>query len=402
MLLLASLLAAVTFPLAAQEIESLAGVRLNFDRPGTRELGMGSAGIAVAGANGAMTNPASIAGQGRSLSIEGGRRTMEGSYFGNEQLDTVGVDSSTRGIESAAVTMPWGGLTWSFTRDEPVDVDHSTVPAFTGASAGAFFICDGRVSASFCNSTPSEFNLPATFPIDAKLRLQRYGATAAWSSGPFAVGASLRRETLRQESAFTSAGVVATSGTAETIDDSALTWSGGATWAAGKRVRFGATYVSGASFAGERRFLDSGPQAIEFRTPASLGAGIAIEALPNLTIAADARRVEYSAMMHDRRALNPDQSVIGYSDVTEVHAGGEYRSGRLALRAGWWRDPAHALSIRNGIEPPTPLHYIAAIDDADEDHLTAGIGYGEKTRLEAAVDRSDRSTRVLFGVSTTF
>jgi len=32
-----------------------------------------------------------------------------------------------------------------------------------------------------------------------------------------------------------------------------------------------------------------------------------------------------------------------YPDVTEFHAGVEYRIGSVALRGGWWRDPAHGL-----------------------------------------------------------
>ena len=107
-------------------------------------------------------------------------------------------------------------------------------------------------------------------------------------------------------------------------------------------------------------------------------------------------------MMHGNRNVFPQQSELGYPDVTELHAGAEYRAGKYALRAGWWRDPAHALAIRNGVMPPPPFHYLVAADDPTENHVTAGLSYGEKTRFDASIDRGSRSTRVAFGVSTAF
>jgi hypothetical protein len=136
--------------------------------------------------------------------------------------------------------------------------------------------------------------------------------------------------------------------------------------------------------------------------PPSLGVGVSIDPMPQLTLSADAVRVRYSAMMHDQRDIFPQGSEIGYPDVTELHAGAEYRAGGIALRAGWWRDPAHALAMQNGIVPPPPFHYASLLENESENHVTAGIGVGTKTRFDASIDRASRSTRLALGMSTTF
>ena len=398
--LLLTLVPVVAF---AQEIESLAGVRLVFDRASARSLAIGATGVASRHGDLAAINPAAIAGAPRSLSIEMSDRTIEGRYVADTDLNTIGIESSTRGIHSASLTLPIAGLTWSLFYDQPLDVEHSTASAFGSGARAQFFVCDGRLSATFCERTPLELNIPATFPIDVALQLQRYGAAAAWSRGPVALGASLSHERFRQESVFTQtiAGPPY-AGTAESIDDSVLTWGAGLTWDLTSSARIGASYSSGGAFAGARTFVENAAQSIEFRTPPSLGVGVSFDPLPQLTLSADAVRVEYSRMMHDRRSTFPQQSELGFPDVTELHAGAEYRTGKVALRAGWWRDPAHALAILNGVEPPPPFDYVQAIVDSDEDHVTAGIGYGERVRFDAAVDRGARSTRVALGVSTTF
>lgn len=394
-------------PLAAsaQEIESLAGVRLTFDRPGARSLAMGSASIALNDGTGAAANPAAIAGSPRTYSIETRKRTMEGRYVSDADLNTLGVESSTRGVSSAFVTLPMMGATWSFFYDEPLDVQHSTVPAFASVTTVGLFYCGGELSSTACGGPAIAFNLPGTYPIDASLRLQRYGAAAAWNRGPLAVGASVRREHLRQETTFVAVPALFANqyaGVAETIDDHDLTWSAGATWSLGSIARLGATYSSGGSFAGARTFPLEPAQAIELRTPPSLGAGIAIQPLPRLTFTADAIRVRYSEMMHEGRNVFPQGADLGYPDVTELHAGAEVRLGRVALRGGWWHDPAHALTTKNGILPPPPFTQIAGIVNEAENHVTAGLGIGTRNRLDASIDRGSRSTRVSLGVTTTF
>jgi hypothetical protein len=386
---------------SAQEIENIAGVRLTFDRPGARSLAMGSTGIAMKDASLAATNPAAIAGASRSFSIETRRRSLEGRYILDDALHTMDIDSSTSGIRSFAFTMPMSGLTWSFFYDEPLDVHHSTGAAFATRSQGGFFICDGHPSTTPCNSPLVAFDLPATFPVDARLRLQRYGVATAWTRGPLAVGASVRREHFRQQTGFIP-GLGPNSGVAETSDDAKLTWSGGTTWSFSSAARIGATYSSGGSFASQRTFYVISPKSLEFRTPSSIGAGIAIDPLPQFTLAADAVRVRYSEMMHDQRGLFLDGTNIGYPDVTELHAGAEYRVGGVALRAGWWRDPAHALTNQNGAFPRAPFEYLYTILDSTENHMTAGIGIGSKTRFDASIDHSARTTQVAFAVGSSF
>lgn len=404
-ILLAALLALHPVMTAAQELESIAGVRLNFDRAGTRALGMGATGIATKSSDDVTMNPASIAGAEKSLSLELSRNTMESRYVSDKDLHTVGLDSTATGLHNVSLTYPMAGWTWALFYEEPIEVDHSTRPAFVNGSSAGLLVCDGHlVPANACNGPEVYFNLPATFPIDSKLSLQRYGAAAAWSRGPVAFGAALRREHLRQDAVnvFTLPLLFFTyPGPSETTDDSAYTWSAGLTWDVTPRTRAGASYSSGGSFTGARTAPESSDRPIEFRTPPTAGFGLSFDPIPQLTLAADVVRVQYSAMMHGGRNFVLPDTQIGYPDVTEWHAGAEYRLGTVSLRAGWWRDPDHALSVSSGPLLP-PLQYVAAIVHSDEDHLTAGLGIGGKTRLDASVDRSARSTRLALGVSTKF
>src|SRR5215212_11336147 len=92
-------LAITLIPLAtfSQELESLAGVRLTFENAGARSLAMGGTGAA---------NPASIARAPRSLTLESRRRTMEGRYISDVELNTIGLKSSTSGISNASFVLP--------------------------------------------------------------------------------------------------------------------------------------------------------------------------------------------------------------------------------------------------------------------------------------------------------
>ena len=403
--LLATLLTLSSTCAIAQEAESLAGVRLRFDRGSTRSLALGSTGIASKQTDLATINPAAVAGARRSLSVDWGRRAMEGRYVGDATLNEIDAESSTRGVRSASLILPFAGLTWALAYDSPLDISHSTVSLFDDARIESFFVCGGKLSPTSCDSPMVVFNAPVTLPIEAELELRRYGVTAAWSNGPFAAGATIRQERLRQRTVFT--GPISPShesyaGPAETTDDADIAWGAGATWDVTPKVRVGATYSSGGAFAGSRTFADGSLQETEFRTPPSAGIGVSFDPVKNLTLAIDAVRVQYSEMMHDRRNVFPQGSELGYADVDEIHVGAEYRSGPFALRAGWWRDPAHALALRNTIGPPPPFHYAQGIVDDDDDHVTAGIGFGSRTRLDASVDRSSRTTQVALGISTTF
>ncbi|HVR40960.1 MAG TPA: hypothetical protein VMU84_17845 [Thermoanaerobaculia bacterium] len=389
--------ALLLIPLAthAQEIESLAGVRLTFENAGARALAMGSTGKA---------NPADIAGAKRSFALESRRRTIEGRYFSDASLNTTGIDSTTNGVSSASLIVPMPHTTWAFFYEEPMNVEHSTASAFNKSSqASVFFLCNARLSATPCGPAVY-FPTPVTYPLDTSLRLQRYGVTTAWSRGPLAIGASVRYERFHQKSAFVFSNLVvaAPAGVDETTNDSDTTYSAGATWKLSKNARIGASYASGGAFAGTRTFAPDFVRPIEFRTPSTLRGNVAIDVLPQLTLAADVVRVAYSEMVHSRRDLFPQGAELGYEDATELHAGAEYRIGNVAMRTGWWRDPAHALTSLNGLDAPPPFTIAAGIINEAENHVTAGIGFGGKTRFDAAIDRGSRSTNVVMGVTTTF
>jgi len=78
---------------------------------------------------------------------------------------------------------------------------------------------------------------------------------------------------------------------------------------------------------------------------------------------------------------------------TEIHVGGEYFFAMkvpFALRAGWWRDPAHSIEYRGPLALPDAV--AAAIlypKGAAQNHVSVGGGFAwPRFQIDAAYDTS--------------
>ncbi len=155
----------------------------------------------------------------------------------------------------------------------------------------------------------------------------------------------------------------------------------------------------GASYASEQSFKDfefnstfanpnlssyGTPRTIKFKlnVPAMLSGGVAVNALPNLLLTGEARRIFYEGtagfeIPKGQGIFNPDGSVkaFGWRNITSVHAGAQYRAtDRVALRGGynWTENPIpDSLSMFN---VPAPAIV--------QSHVTFGLGVRPSRHFE--------------------
>jgi hypothetical protein len=112
------------------------------------------------------------------------------------------------------------------------------------------------------------------------------------------------------------------------------------------------------------------------RSPSAIRASVTVQPLEGLTVTGEAVRRGYSEVLEGGTFVSDL-----LQDVTEIHAGAEYRIRNVALRAGWWSDPSrYDATFFGGFSP----------FGRSNDHLTFGAGVDVgRARLELAVDRAD-------------
>ena len=419
----------LSLPLHAQDLEGFIGMRLRLEAPGARAAGMGGATEALDSTFTGITNPAALARiHERRIAVEARGGSDATEYIDGGRVGaftTMQLQTRQSGIRSAIVTIPTRRATWAFFADEPL---HAASPTTRVVWEGNSVIHVGMfggqlVPVEDCQNFPRErpnqggdpcpigtYNLPIALPATSNVALRRLGTALGWSTGPLSFGGSIEYAHLRQQ---TNLGQTTT----HASSDSDFTWSAGAQWQVTPTIHTAASYRSGARFESQRtvHFQEfANHEAATFNTPESYGGGVALDVAPNLTVAIDARRVRYSQMLNGLPQPYIDTAVqrlpIVMPDVTELHTGAEYRLGQIALRAGWWRDPSHRLRVLDG-DAVVPQPYDVIIPaayfnlmllDEDEDHVTAGIGFGRTIRVDAAVDRSQHTTRGSLTVATKF
>jgi long-chain fatty acid transport protein len=256
-------------------------------------------------------------------------------------------------------------------------------------------------------------------PFLSALSIQErtYGIAGAYKIGNFSFGATARYQRFN-ETAFTfrvtptfdfsSISVQATSDITNSNerakDKHDLTFAGGVKWAPSDRFSAGAVYKQGAKFPAPT-FAANADTNFEFvkvsdtvfHIPDVYGAGVSVRPIPVLTINADAVHVTYSNLVDHFVSINEDIRAIDKAyhanDVTEIHVGGEYFfAARIpfALRAGWWRDPAHAIEYRGTLAVPDAV--AAAIlypKGQSQNHYSVGGGFAwPRFQIDGAYDTS--------------
>jgi len=440
--------ALLALPLAAQnvDIEALSGLQFNFGNPGARSLGMGGAFLGLADdASAAEANPAGLTILRKpEISIEL-RNYEEQQIFSTtgtypDVVRTPFTHYSDRvNISFASAVFPIKKFTIGAYYHEPLNNQGGGVVApqfneLTGrleTRTPNFFLpaAGGNpISEAQCEALRNSTHNPSAcfeYRIDPfisalEVRQRTFGITGAWQIHPkFSIGATARYQRFR-EAAFTfrftqdfDPSTVSVQATAKTrngeveieeVDD--VTFAAGFKWAPHDKFSVGGVYKKGPQFTTPLFFSGAATnfdflQVAEtsFHIPDVAGLGISYRPIPVLTINADAVRVTYSNLTDDFVASVADVRELDgepfqADDVTELHIGAEYffpSKIPVAIRAGFWRDPAHSVTWRG---PVNRADFIAEAllypEGEAQNHFSIGAGLAwPRFQIDAAYDSSD-------------
>ena len=445
------LMAALALPVGAQnvDIEALSGLQFNFGNPGARSLGMGGAFLGLADdASAAEAHPAGlpllrtpeISSEARNF-LEQQLFTTSGTFPDVER--TAFTHHSDRVVVSfASAVMPIrnrftigayfheplnneGGGIVAPRYDELTGRQETQVPNFFLPVTGTNQFGE-PVSERECEEIRERNNNPFAcfefrvnpFISALNVRQRTYGLAGAWQVHPkFSVGATVRHQRF-QEGAFTfrltqqleadSIIVQATArtrdGEVEIVEESDTTFAAGFKWSPSDRISIGGVYKEGPKFVAPLFF--SGAQTnfeflqvaeTSFHIPDIAGLGISVRPIPVLTINFDAVHVKYSNLVDDFVASVADvrelDEPFGIDDGVELRLGAEYFFATripFALRAGFWRDPAHSIEWRGPLNRPDFVAESMLYPKGEaQDHISVGAGLAwPRFQIDAAYDSS--------------
>ncbi len=422
---LSTLIVAMAFASSAfaqsTDIEALAGLQFNFGNPGARSLGMGGAFLGLADdASAAEANPAGLTILRRpEISIEGRNyETVQTFNVGGTFPDLTSQDfnffSRNAEVSFGSVVVPFGAVTLAAYYHQPVRFHNDLVNIFGETdSRGNFNVIpitfflgpNGPTTATDCANLGApaclQYNL---FPFftNADVDLKTYGVAGAWKMGTLSLGVGVRYQKFTESASTfrTDFDLNPLNQVSQVSDGNDTTFTGGFKWAPNDRFSVGGVYKQGASFDAPLFFEDTETPItqigkVKFKIPNSAGVGISFRPIPVLTLNADAVRVGYKSLTSGfQTVLDAPNSGYKSRDVTEYHAGAEYfftTKIPFAIRGGYWRDPAHAITFTGPLNTPSAVSArILYPPRKDQEHWTVGAGIAfPKFQLDAAYDTSD-------------
>lgn len=443
--------AALVAPLSGQnvDIEALSGLQFNFGNPGARSLGMGGAFLGLADdASAAEANPAGL------TILRKAEFSIEGRNFLEQQLFTTSgtfptvertafTNHSDRVVLSfASAVIPikdkftigayfheplnneGGGVVAP--SEDPVTGDITPLPNFF-LPAENNQIVGGPITRAECIARRQSMNNPFAcleFRLDPfvsalSVRQRTFGLAGAWQIHPkFSVGATVRHQRFL-ESAFTfrftqffdpkqvvvQATAKVENGQVEVVEETDTTFTAGFKWSPTDKISFGGVYKQGPEFQTPLFYADSA-SAFEFNQVANTnfhipdiaGIGVSIRPIPVLTVNVDAVHVKYSNLVDnfvsavaDVREL--DEPFVA-NDVTELRVGAEYFFATripIAIRAGYWRDPAHSIEWNGPLNRPDFIAEAMLYPKGeDQNHYSVGAGLAwPRFQIDFAYDTAD-------------
>jgi long-subunit fatty acid transport protein len=253
------------------------------------------------------------------------------------------------------------------------------------------------------------------------LQMETFGIALAREWGTFSAGVAVRyqrfsevADTFRRDLdapgqptfvvAQTNAGRVIGGG-----NDRDATFVAGVKWQPLEGLSVGAVFKKGPTFpvaVSAAHSLDAPLQLVastEFHVPSTTGVGVSWRPAPQLTLNADVVRIGYgkltdqfvSVIEYGAEDGGTIEAISGYQteDGTELHAGVEYlvlSPVAVGIRAGWWRDPAHAIAYDGLL---TTSHGVAAKilfpGARAENHYSVGVGMAfQRFAVDVAYDTS--------------
>ncbi|MDQ3279942.1 MAG: outer membrane protein transport protein [Acidobacteriota bacterium] len=253
------------------------------------------------------------------------------------------------------------------------------------------------------------------------VRQRTLGVAGAWQVHPkFSIGVTAREQRLLESAAtfrFSSTPVVALkqsiiqatarerNGQVDLAEERDLTFTVGFKWAPSDKISFGGVYKQGPNFETSLFYADAntGNEFItaaktSFHIPDVAGLGVSVRPIAPLTVNFDAVHVKYSNLVDNFVAATADVSDLenpfSAADVTELHLGAEYLFPTkipIALRAGYWTDPAHSVTWNGPLNHPS---YVAEAllfpEGEDQTHMSIGAGIAlQRFQIDLAYDTAD-------------
>ena len=450
--LIGAVILLVAVPAMAQnvDIEALSGLQFNFGNPGARALGMGGAILGLADdASAAEANPAGLTILRKpEVSLEVRNYLEQQIFTTSGTFPEINRTSFTHYSDRAVITfgsavMPVKKFTFGIYYHEPLNNEGgaAVVPTrdpVTGRVTPLpnFFLPSTLVGDEVEFGDPVtrqecqqiriqkndpgacvEFNLKP-FVSALSVRQRTYGLTGAWQVHPrFSVGASVRLQrfletaaTLRYNDQFVlqqslvQATAQTNNGNVEVGEESDTTFSAGFKWSPTDKISVGGVYKLGAEFDAplfyadantNHEFIDAADT--RFHMPDIAGIGVSIRPIPVLTINVDAVSVKYSNLVDDFVSATADveglEDPFTAEDVVELRVGAEYLFSTkipFALRAGYWRDPAHSVVWNGPVNHPNFIaESILFPEGEDQDHFSIGGGLAwQRFQIDLAYDTS--------------
>lgn len=437
-------------PVTAQntDIESLSGLQFNFANPGARSLGMGGAFLGLADdASAVEANPAGLTILRKpevSLELRNFLTTQtlatSGTFNENLQRTDFTGFSKRADVAFASFVYPIKNFDIAVYYHEPLNneaagaVEAQRNP-FTGQILtdipNFFFARDAKkaVTAQQCldiqNKDPNDLFSCVEFQVDpyltaVQVNQRTWGLAGAWKVKNFSVGASARLQQFHEEAltfrtdpfgnpkalVVQATGFVDDKGALQVKNQNKLTFTAGFKWEATERFSVGGVYKKGARYATPtfaetitNNFNFQKLADTTFHIPDIAGVGISVRPIPVLTFNVDAVHVTYSNLVDNFVSINGEVRKLSHpysaNDVTEIHVGGEYFFSTkipLALRAGYWRDPAHATKY---VGPQNDPQFIGdAIlfpGGKTQNHKSFGAGLAwPRFQIDAAYETSEK------------
>lgn len=443
-----ALAALLALPAAAQnvDIEALSGLQFNFGNPGARSLGMGGAFLGLADdASAIEANPAGLTILRKpEVSIEGRNYQEQQTFttsgtFPDMERTAFTYYSDRAQVSFASAVFPikdrftigayfheplnneGGGIVApqfdDFTGEQLTRLPNFYLPAGGGAPISEV-ACEDLRRTSNNPFACLEYRLDPYFSV-LSVRQRTFGVGAAWQIHPkFSIGVTARHQRF-QEAAYTfrftqdldpaNISVQATAkvndaGELELVEETDTTFGAGFKWSPTEMISVGGVYKKGPAFQAPLFFASTTREFGQvanttFHIPDIAGLGISVRPLPVLTINVDAVHVTYSNLVDDFVASVADvrdleENPFQADDVTEIRVGAEYvftTRVPFALRAGFWRDPAHSIEWRGPLDRPDFIaEKILYPEGEAQNHLSVGGGFAwPRFQIDFAYDTSD-------------
>jgi long-chain fatty acid transport protein len=376
---LAALLAS-SAALAIGNFEPNAGLQFNFSNPGARSLGGAYLGFSD-DATAAYTNPAGLAWLGTNEIFLEGRQSNFDTPFVNFRNGAIVQDSTATDVVSPSYfAAVYSGEDWSvaFYRNEELNFENSFAKEEIPVQDGRIFASAHSVDAKIVN-----FGGSGAYKVNDQLSL---GLSVVYSKLDFVTGSIRLRDN--------GAGALF-----EVGDDEAWGANAGVLYKWNERWSLGGAYRHGGSYDlnvfviapdGSGRRVGTGA----FDVPHQYSLGVAYKATDQLAVGFDAHLVQYSRLGNDPLATL-------FNNQNEFETGIEYRFGGeylfdtevpFTLRAGLWRDPAHAYTYAGGT--PRDIEELADSilfpEGDDEMHYSIGFGFAfDRAQIDFGADFSE-------------